>query len=77
MQGWDGTIEEVRYRHYVGSSVNSYEAHAKFAEMDFPEIVTIVLKWEDEQWAFEDINSPNISTFEQGREEFSLDSAAY
>ncbi len=77
VQAWDGTIEEVRYRHFVGSADEGYEAQAKFGELDYPEIATLVLKWEDGQWAFEDISSPNLSTFEKGREEFSLDSAPY
>ena len=77
VQGWNGTIAEVRYRHFTDSSLNSYEAHARFADMSPPEIATVVLKWENGQWAFEDINSPDLSTFEKGRQKFSLDSAAY
>lgn len=76
-QDWDGDIRAVRYRHFVGSSEDTYEAHAWFADMRGSEIATVVLQWENDQWAFEDINSPSFSNFEEGRTEFSLDAAPY
>jgi len=77
VQLWDGDIRAVRYRHFVDSSADTYEAHVWFADVDSSEIVTVVLQWENDQWAFEDINSPNLSSFEKGRAEFSLDDQAY
>ncbi|MBX3054793.1 MAG: hypothetical protein KF753_25200 [Caldilineaceae bacterium] len=77
VQFWDGKLREVRYRHFVGSGQDSYEAHVHFAEMTGSEIAVVVLKWENEQWAFEDINSPTQRAFEEGRTEFSLDKAPY
>lgn len=74
---WDGIIREVRYRHFVGSNRDTYEAHAHFADFDDPEIATVVLQWENEQWTFEDINSPTLGRFQQGRTEFTLDPAPY
>ena len=74
---WDGMIGEVRYRHYVGTARDEYQAHVRFADFDLPEIAVVTLTWENEEWAFEDVHSPNLETFLKGRAVFSLDADAY
>ncbi len=55
--GWDGTIRETRY--------DEDEALVHFADMEGDEIAVVVLSWEDDQWAFEDVNSPDRSSFKK------------
>ena len=54
---WDGRIGEVRYR-------NDKTALVKFGEIGAREVAVVVLEWVDGAWCFEDVNSPNKSSFE-------------
>ncbi len=74
---WDGNIDSVRFRHYVGTHIDEFEADVKFADMELPEIAVVNLKWEDNQWAFDDIHSPDYDIFLEGSVVFKLESAPY
>jgi hypothetical protein len=70
IQKWDGSVGETRYRHYVGTARNEYQAGVKFGEMSPEEWAVVTLTWENGQWAFDDIHSPEPETFKEGATEF-------
>ncbi len=77
VQDWDGETVEVRYRHYVGSAIDQYEANVNFGRLTQDELLTVVLIWEDGKWCFEDVNTPAADDFYAGAVEFKLIPEAY
>ncbi len=77
VEAWDGGLSEARYRHFVGSARDSYEAQVQFADMGTDEIGVVTMTWEGNQWAFEDINSPDRADFNKGSESFRVTPEAY
>jgi hypothetical protein len=57
VHSWDGVLGELRYR-------NANEALVSFAVLGPDEVAVVVLTWEEGGWAFEDVNSPSLTSFE-------------
>jgi hypothetical protein len=70
-------VSEARYRHFVGSARDAYEAQVQFADMGDGEIGVVTMTWDGNQWAFEDINSPDRADFTKGSESFRVTSEPY
>lgn len=77
VQSWSGEAGEARYRHYVGTMRDEYQAHVKFGQLDDDEFLVVTLTWEDDKWCFEDIHSPAPKSFYSGSTSFKLVSEAY
>ncbi len=77
VQSWDGNLGEVRYRHYVGTARNDYEAQVKFAEIGPDEFAVVTLTWAEGKWNWEDINGPSRQNFMKGRTTFSRSEEPY
>ncbi len=77
VQGWDGEVTQARYRHFVGTARDEYQAQVKFADMGSDEVGVVTMTWEDDKWSFEDINSPSLNNFIAGSETFRLGTEPY
>jgi len=77
VQAWDGNLGETRYRHYVGTARNEYQAKVKFGELGPDEFLVVTLTWEDGKWSFKDIHSPTPKSFYSGAMTFRLSSEPY
>lgn len=78
VQAWnDSAPMEARYRHYVGSARDEYQAHVKFGALNADELLTAVLSWENGAWCFNDVNSPSPDSFAKGASGFRLVKEAY
>ncbi len=77
VQAWSGQIGEIRYRHYVGTARDEYQAHVKFGQLGPNEFLVVTLGWENGKWCFEDIHSPTPKSFYSGSLSFKLGIAPY
>lgn len=66
VQAWNGQMGEARYRHYVGTARDEYQAHIKFGQLGPDELLVVTLTWEGGKWCFEDIHSPTHKSFYSG-----------
>ena len=58
VQAWRDTAPmEARYRHYVSTARDEYQAHVRFGEIGPDELLTVVLSWQNAAWCFDDVNT--------------------
>ncbi|MDH3600685.1 MAG: hypothetical protein OEU26_13710 [Candidatus Tectomicrobia bacterium] len=43
VQAWDGKLGEARYRHYVGTAGDEYQANVKFGQLGPDELLVVTL----------------------------------
>jgi hypothetical protein len=62
ISGWDGKIHGVRY-------VDGDHAAVHFADLSPSELAVVSLVWQDGSWMFDDIHSPDPTTYRALKEQ--------
>jgi hypothetical protein len=84
VKNWNGKIYGTTFRHYTGTEIDSYapradsyEANVQYGYVEHIEVLVVNLVWENEEWRFADIHSPDRSKWEKGKTTFDLTQDPY